>query len=94
MSTVAPEQTQTLIDQLLAEQHRLTAVDRFAQRPHAGPSAQAKFYRELIPGRLPGASNMRSPSTLTRVPAAKLVSPPATISTDSTKRKRGAVSAC
>jgi len=40
----------TLVDELLAEQQKLTAVDRFS-RLHAtnGLPAQAKYYRDLIP---------------------------------------------
>lgn len=40
----------TLIDDLLAEQQELTAVERFARQHarHTGP-AQARYYRELIP---------------------------------------------
>lgn len=50
MITGAPGDTRTLIDELLAEQQRLTAVDQFA-RAHVRPSppAQAKYYRNLIP---------------------------------------------
>jgi Fe-S-cluster-containing dehydrogenase component/DMSO reductase anchor subunit len=50
----APNDTQTLIDDLLAEQRRLTAVDRFA-RHHEGHDRldRASFYRELLPGRTP-----------------------------------------
>lgn len=40
----------TLIDQLLAEQHSLTAVERFSQKhERADFPAQAKYYRDLIP---------------------------------------------
>jgi Fe-S-cluster-containing dehydrogenase component/DMSO reductase anchor subunit len=40
----------TLIDELLAEQQRLTAVERFAQHHERGERpAQAKYYRDLIP---------------------------------------------
>ena len=44
----------TLIDELLAEQQQLTAVDRFVRqhRDDAVP-AQAKYYRDLIPLALP-----------------------------------------
>lgn len=39
-----------LIDELLAEQQRLTAVERFAQRHESDAiPAQAKYYRDLIP---------------------------------------------
>jgi formate dehydrogenase iron-sulfur subunit len=44
-----------LIDELLAEQQRLTPVERFAQRhPHADFPAQARYYRDLIPSSRPG----------------------------------------
>jgi Fe-S-cluster-containing dehydrogenase component/DMSO reductase anchor subunit len=48
-------ETQTLIDQVLAEQQRLTAVDRFAlhHEQHA-PPANAGIYRDLLPVRGPG----------------------------------------
>jgi Fe-S-cluster-containing dehydrogenase component/DMSO reductase anchor subunit len=50
MTTLAPENPRTLIDELLADQQRLTAVDRFARaHEHNGVPAQAKFYRDLIP---------------------------------------------
>lgn len=40
----------TLIDDLLAEQQSLTAVDRFARQHERGETpAQARYYRELIP---------------------------------------------
>lgn len=50
MTALAEEPTRTLIDELLAEQQRLTAVERFARRHdrHELP-AQARYYRELIP---------------------------------------------
>src|SRR2546429_2627303 len=42
--------TFTLIDELLAEQQTLTAVDRFSRlHQHDGPPAQERFYRDLIP---------------------------------------------
>jgi Fe-S-cluster-containing dehydrogenase component/DMSO reductase anchor subunit len=46
--------TQTLIDELLAEQRRLTAVDRFARlhSQHAFP-AHSTTYRDLLPARRP-----------------------------------------
>lgn len=47
--------TTTLIDELLAEQQRLTAVERFAWHHERGAiSAQAKLYRELLPAHAPG----------------------------------------
>jgi formate dehydrogenase iron-sulfur subunit len=50
MNTFAPDDGRTLIDELLGEQQRLTAVERFAGR-HAADTipAQAKYYRDLIP---------------------------------------------
>ncbi len=43
-----------LIDELLAEQQRLTPVERFAKRhERAGLPAQARYYRDLIPSALP-----------------------------------------
>ncbi|HEY8904318.1 MAG TPA: hypothetical protein VIM48_11445, partial [Chthoniobacterales bacterium] len=45
-----------LIDQLLAEQRSLTAVERFALRHEAGDSpAQARYYHDLIPLSKPAA---------------------------------------
>jgi formate dehydrogenase iron-sulfur subunit len=44
-----------LIDELLAEQQRLTPVERFAKRhDRANFPAQARYYRDLIPSSLPG----------------------------------------
>src|SRR5438132_1395174 len=49
------DDTRTLIDELFAEQQRLTAVERFAQRHDGGGlPAQAKFYRALLPAAAPG----------------------------------------
>jgi Fe-S-cluster-containing dehydrogenase component/DMSO reductase anchor subunit len=46
--------TRTVIDELLAEQQRLTAVERFSQRHDRGTvPAQARFYRDLIPSGKP-----------------------------------------
>ena len=43
-----------LIDELLAEQQRLTPVERFARRhDRADFPAQARYYRDLIPSALP-----------------------------------------
>ena len=43
-----------LIDELLAEQQRLTPVERFAKRhDRTGFPAQARYYRDLIPSSLP-----------------------------------------
>src|SRR5215471_10238942 len=54
MSAAALEQTRTLIDDLLAEQQRLTAVERFAWRhEREAIPAHAKLYRELLPTRAP-----------------------------------------
>jgi len=45
-----PDASRTLIDDLLAEQQTLTAVERFAQKHARGDApAQARYYRELIP---------------------------------------------
>jgi Fe-S-cluster-containing dehydrogenase component/DMSO reductase anchor subunit len=44
------DSSRTLIDDLLAEQQELTAVERFARRHEASHSpAQARYYRDLIP---------------------------------------------
>ena len=44
-----------LIDELLAEQQRLTPVERFAQKhDRADLPAQARYYRDLIPSSKPG----------------------------------------
>ncbi len=44
-----------LIDELLAEQNRLTPVERFAKRHDgAGLPAQSRYYRDLIPSSKPG----------------------------------------
>jgi Fe-S-cluster-containing dehydrogenase component len=44
------ESSRTLIDDLLAEQQRLTAVERFSQRHDRGAlPAQERYYRDLIP---------------------------------------------
>src|SRR5438552_12964568 len=46
----APDFSRTLIDELLAEQRRLTPVERFAHcEKQALIPAQAKYYRDLIP---------------------------------------------
>ncbi len=46
----------TLIDELLAEQQRLTAVERFTRwHEHGSEPAQARYYRDLIPTAKPGA---------------------------------------
>src|SRR4051812_43447578 len=50
MNALADTEPRTLIDELLEEQQRLTAVERFAQRYERGGSpTQARYYRELIP---------------------------------------------
>jgi formate dehydrogenase iron-sulfur subunit len=51
-----PSDNRTLIDELLEEQQRLTAVERFS-RKHDEQTlpAQAKYYRDLIPLTLPKA---------------------------------------
>jgi Fe-S-cluster-containing dehydrogenase component/DMSO reductase anchor subunit len=54
MNSPSPGPSDTLIDELLAEQQQLTAVDRFVrQHPHDAVPAQAKYYRDLIPLTLP-----------------------------------------
>src|SRR6185437_9166421 len=54
MSALVLNETRTLIDELLAEQQRLTAVERFAWRhAHHTLPAQARLYRELLPTRAP-----------------------------------------
>jgi formate dehydrogenase iron-sulfur subunit len=50
------EDTRTLIDELIQEQQRLTAVERFAQQHERGAlPAQARHYRALLPAGEPGA---------------------------------------
>jgi Fe-S-cluster-containing dehydrogenase component/DMSO reductase anchor subunit len=47
--------TTTVVDEWLAEQQRLTPIERFASRHDAGAvPAQARYYRELIPAARPG----------------------------------------
>ncbi|HUF64270.1 MAG TPA: DmsC/YnfH family molybdoenzyme membrane anchor subunit [Verrucomicrobiales bacterium] len=55
--TAVRDESWTLIDQLLAEERRLSAVERFSQR-HAGVAEplQARYYRDLIPIRKPGTA--------------------------------------
>src|SRR5438093_2041557 len=56
MISFAPTESRTLIDQLLAEQQTLTAVERFARlHEHNGAPAQEKFYRDLMPAGNPRA---------------------------------------
>jgi len=50
------ESPRTLLDELLAEQQQLTAVERFSRRHEAGSlPAQARYYKDLIPRTKPGA---------------------------------------
>src|SRR5512144_532167 len=50
MTVLAEPEMRTLIDELLDEQQRLTAVERFAQKHERDAlPAQARYYRELIP---------------------------------------------
>ena len=50
MSASVENSPQTLIDELLAEQQQLTAVERFARKHEDGAlPAQARYYRDLIP---------------------------------------------
>ena len=44
---------QTFIDQLLAEQRALTAVEKFSRDHSLGTSARENIYRDLIPVRAP-----------------------------------------
>jgi Fe-S-cluster-containing dehydrogenase component/DMSO reductase anchor subunit len=54
MSGLALDQTRTIIDELLAEQQRLTAVERFARRHEAQSlNLQSEVYRDLLPARGP-----------------------------------------
>ncbi|MBI3870138.1 MAG: dimethyl sulfoxide reductase anchor subunit [Verrucomicrobia bacterium] len=54
MSAPAQDNHRTLIDELLAEQRNLTAVERFSQKhEREATPAQARFYRDLIPLTLP-----------------------------------------
>jgi Fe-S-cluster-containing dehydrogenase component/DMSO reductase anchor subunit len=47
---VASDSSRTLIDNLLAEQQQLTAVERFSRRHESSQvPAQARYYRDLIP---------------------------------------------
>src|SRR3954465_1685922 len=49
MTAPAPS-SRTLIDELLAEQQQLTAVERFARKHDGGAlPAQARYYQDLIP---------------------------------------------
>ena len=49
------ENPRTLIDELLEEQQRLTAVERFARKHDRGAvPAQARYYQDLIPRSKPG----------------------------------------
>ena len=50
MMSLPPDDNRTLIDELLAEQQRLTVVGRFAKQHELNPGpAQEKYYRDLIP---------------------------------------------
>lgn len=50
MMSLPPDDNRTLIDELLAEQQRLTVVGRFARQHELNPGpAQEKYYRDLIP---------------------------------------------
>ena len=47
--------TSTVVDEWLAEQRRLTPIERFSTKHDAGTvPAQARYYRELIPANRPG----------------------------------------
>jgi formate dehydrogenase iron-sulfur subunit len=47
--------TPSLLDELLAEQQQLTAVDRFSQRHDQHPERRSKYYQDLMPLERPGA---------------------------------------
>jgi Fe-S-cluster-containing dehydrogenase component/DMSO reductase anchor subunit len=47
--------TTTLVDEWLAEQRRLTPVERFSAGHDAGAPTADRYHRELIPATLPGA---------------------------------------
>src|SRR5215471_330273 len=54
MTSATLDQTTTLIDELLAEQQRLTAVERFSRHHDQGAiPVQTKLYRELLPTHAP-----------------------------------------
>ena len=54
MTAPAPSEPRTLIDELLAEQRTLTAVERFSQHhDRNGHSAKEKLYTALMPARSP-----------------------------------------
>ncbi len=54
MEAVADQSPRTLIDELLEEQQRLTAVERFARKHEYGEiPAQARYYRALLPAAPP-----------------------------------------
>lgn len=54
MDTLATDSSRTLIDELLSEQQRLTAVERFARKhEHGELPAQARYYRALLPASPP-----------------------------------------
>ena len=53
---ITPTEERSLIDDLLAEQQKLTAVQRFARKHVAGAlPAQSRYYRDLIPLQKPAA---------------------------------------
>jgi len=49
MTASALNDTRTLIDELLAEQQRLTAVERFTARHEVSPLTRQRVYRDLLP---------------------------------------------
>src|SRR5438876_11387742 len=54
MNSTLPETTFTLIDELLAEQRTMTAVERFSQHHDRNShSARERLYSELMPARSP-----------------------------------------
>jgi formate dehydrogenase iron-sulfur subunit len=55
MTTMVPSDTRALIDDLLQEQQRFSAIERFARwHEHEAVPAQEKYYRELLPANRPG----------------------------------------
>jgi formate dehydrogenase iron-sulfur subunit len=56
MTAATLDHTRTLIDELLAEQQHLTAVERFARRHHEGTlQPDSQVYRDLLPTRVPAS---------------------------------------
>lgn len=53
-SNSPPQESASLVEMLLAEQHDLTAVERFAQHHGESQRAEERYYRSLIPASPPG----------------------------------------